>query len=49
MARIKKGKTKHARHLKIVKAAKGSRGRQNGARQDKIVEVEGNMAELQKP
>ncbi|MCP4330366.1 MAG: 50S ribosomal protein L20 [Alphaproteobacteria bacterium] len=28
MARIKRGVTKHARHKKVIKAAKGARGRQ---------------------
>ena len=28
MARVKRGVTKHARHKKVLKAAKGSRGRQ---------------------
>ncbi len=27
MARVKRGTTKHARHAKVIKAAKGSRGR----------------------
>ena len=28
MARVKRGVTKHARHKKVLSAAKGSRGRQ---------------------
>ena len=28
MARVKRGVTKHARHRKIIKLAKGARGRQ---------------------
>ena len=29
MARVKRGVTTHARHRKVIKAAKGARGRQN--------------------
>jgi ribosomal protein L20 len=28
MSRVKRGVTAHSRHLKVIKAAKGSRGRQ---------------------
>tara|TARA_X000000950_G_scaffold155026_1_gene190135 strand:+ start:599 stop:946 length:348 start_codon:yes stop_codon:yes gene_type:complete len=42
MARIKKGKTKHARHLKVVKAAKGSRGRQKNTFRAAMQRVEKN-------
>ncbi len=42
MARIKKGKTKHARHLKVIKAAKGSRGRQKNTFRAAMQRVEKN-------
>ena len=42
MARIKKGKTKHARHLKIIRAAKGSRGRQKNTFRAAMQRVEKN-------
>ena len=37
MARVKRGVTKHARHKKILSAAKGARGRQKNT-VDKYIE-----------
>ena len=42
MARVKRGVTKHARHRKIIKAAKGARGRQKNTFRAAIQRVEKN-------
>ena len=42
MARVKRGVTKHARHKKILEAAKGSRGRQKNTFRAAIQRVEKN-------
>ena len=44
MARVKRGVTKHARHKKILSAAKGARGRQKNRIDEifpKLINVEG--------
>ena len=43
MARVKRGVTKHARHKKILTAAKGSRGRQKNTFRAAMQRVEKNM------
>ena len=43
MARVKRGVTKHARHKKILIAAKGSRGRQKNTFRAAMQRVEKNM------
>ncbi len=43
MARVKRGVTKHARHKKIISAAKGSRGRQKNTFRAAMQRVEKNM------
>ncbi len=43
MARVKRGVTKHARHKKILTAAKGSRGRQKNTFRAEMQRVEKNM------
>ncbi len=43
MARIKKGVTKHARHKKITKLAKGARGRQKNTFRAAIQRVEKSL------
>ncbi len=42
MARVKRGVTKHARHKKVLDAAKGSRGRQKNTFRAAIQRVEKN-------
>ncbi len=42
MARVKKGVTKHARHKKILSAAKGARGRQKNTFRAAMQRVEKN-------
>ena len=42
MARVKRGVTKHARHKKILSAAKGARGRQKNTFRAAIQRVEKN-------
>ncbi len=42
MSRVKRGVTKHARHRKIIKAAKGSRGRQKNTFRAAMQRVEKN-------
>ena len=42
MARTKKGKIKHARHNKIIRAAKGARGRQKNTFRAAMQRVEKN-------
>ena len=42
MARVKRGVTKHARHKKVLKAAKGSRGRQKNTFRAAMQRVEKN-------
>ena len=42
MARVKRGVTKHARHKKVLVAAKGSRGRQKNTFRAAIQRVEKN-------
>ncbi len=42
MARVKRGVTKHARHKKILSAAKGSRGRQKNTFRAAMQRVEKN-------
>ena len=43
MARVKRGVTKHARHKKVLSAAKGSRGRQKNTFKAAMQRVEKNM------
>lgn len=43
MARVKRGVTKHARHAKIVKQAKGARGRQKNTFRAANQRVEKNL------
>ena len=43
MARVKRGVTKHARHKKVLSAAKGSRGRQKNTFRAAMQRVEKNM------
>ena len=43
MARVKRGVTKHARHKKVLAAAKGSRGRQKNTFRAAMQRVEKNM------
>ena len=43
MARVKRGVTKHARHKKVISAAKGSRGRQKNTFRAAMQRVEKNM------
>ena len=43
MARVKRGVTKHARHKKVLFAAKGSRGRQKNTFKAAMQRVEKNM------
>ena len=43
MARVKRGVTTHARHKKVVKAAKGSRGRQKNTFRAANQRVEKNL------
>ena len=43
MARIKRGVTKHARHKKVTKLAKGARGRQNNTFRAANQRVEKNL------
>ena len=43
MARVKRGVTKHARHRKIIKAAKGARGRQKNTFRAANQRVEKNL------
>ena len=43
MARVKRGVTKHARHKKVLSAAKGSRGRQKNTFRAALQRVEKNM------
>ena len=40
MSRVKRGVTAHSRHLKVIKAAKGSRGRQKNTFRAAIQRVE---------
>ena len=40
MSRVKRGVTDHSRHLKVIKAAKGSRGRQKNTFRAAIQRVE---------
>ena len=42
MARVKRGVTKHARHKKVITAAKGSRGRQKNTFRAAMQRVEKN-------
>ena len=42
MSRVKRGVTKHARHRKVIKAAKGSRGRQKNTFRAAMQRVEKN-------
>ena len=42
MSRVKRGVTAHSRHLKVIKAAKGSRGRQKNTFRAAIQRVEKN-------
>ena len=42
MARVKRGVTRHARHRKVLKAAKGARGRQKNTFRAAIQRVEKN-------
>ena len=42
MARVKRGVTKHARHKKVIAAAKGARGRQKNTFRAAIQRVEKN-------
>ena len=42
MARVKRGVTKHARHKKVLTAAKGSRGRQKNTFRAAMQRVEKN-------
>ena len=42
MARVKRGVTKHARHKKVLVAAKGARGRQKNTFRAAIQRVEKN-------
>jgi len=43
MSRVKRGVTTHARHRKVIKAAKGSRGRSKNTFRAAIQRVEKNM------
>tara|TARA_B100001248_G_scaffold261956_1_gene255195 strand:+ start:1650 stop:1997 length:348 start_codon:yes stop_codon:yes gene_type:complete len=43
MARVKRGVTKHARHKKVLSAAKGARGRQKNTFRAAMQRVEKNM------
>jgi large subunit ribosomal protein L20 len=43
MARVKRGVTTHARHRKVIKAAKGARGRSKNTFRAAIQRVEKNM------
>ena len=43
MSRVKRGVTTHARHQKVIKAAKGSRGRSKNTFRAAIQRVEKNM------
>ena len=40
MSRVKRGVTAHSRHLKVIKAAKGARGRQKNTFRAAIQRVE---------
>ena len=42
MSRVKRGVTAHSRHLKVIKAAKGSRGRQKNTFRAAMQRVEKN-------
>ncbi len=43
MARVKRGVTTHARHRKVIKAAKGSRGRSKNTFRAAVQRVEKNL------
>ena len=43
MSRVKRGVTTHARHRKVIKAAKGSRGRSKNTFRAAIQRVEKNL------